>query len=152
MPTARAARTACASPCSTRRPTAPRPRPARPCCGRPTTSSCPWPWAAATDAEGDALTLAVTAIRQDEPVGKGNSAPDGKGVGAAAAELRAEKLGSGNGRVYHVSFTASDGHGGACTGVVRVAVPHDQAKPAVDGGPLYDSTLAALSEPIGFPR
>lgn len=94
-----------------------------------------------TDAEGDALTLAITGIRQDEPVGKGNSAPDGKGIGAATAELRAEKLGSGDGRFYHVSFTASDGHGGACTGVVRVAVPHDQARPAVDGGPLYDSTV-----------
>lgn len=94
-----------------------------------------------TDAEGDALTLVVTAIRQDEPIGKGNSAPDGKGVGAAAIELRAEKLGSGNGRVYHVSFTGSDGHGGVCTGVVRVAVPHDQAKPVGDGGPLYDSTV-----------
>ena len=95
----------------------------------------------ATDAEGDTLTLAITSIRQDEPVGKGNSAPDGKGIGAATAELRAEKLGSGDGRFYHVSFTASDGHGGACTGVVRVAVPHDQARPAVDGGPLYDSTV-----------
>jgi hypothetical protein len=94
-----------------------------------------------TDADGDALTLAITSIRQDEPVGKGNSAPDGKGIGGATAELRAEKLGSGNGRFYHVSFTASDGHGGACTGVVRVAVPHDQAKPASDGGPLYDSTV-----------
>ncbi len=94
-----------------------------------------------TDADGDSLTLTITAIRQDEPVGTGNSAPDGKGIGAAAVELRAEKLGSGNGRVYHVSFTAGDGHGGVCTGVVRVAVPHDQAKPAVDGGPLYDSTV-----------
>ena len=93
----------------------------------------------ATDDEGDALTLAITSIRQDEPVGKGNWAPDGKGIGAATAELRAEKLGSGNGRFYHVSFTGSDGHGGACTGVVRVEELHDQAKPAVDGGPLYDS-------------
>ncbi len=94
-----------------------------------------------TDAEADPLTLVITAIRQDEPVGKGNSAPDGKGVGAAVAELRAEKFGGGDGRVYHVSFTASDGHGGVCTGQVRVAVPHDQARPAVDGGPLYDSTV-----------
>jgi hypothetical protein len=93
------------------------------------------------DADGDPLTLAVTSIWQDEPVGKGNSAPDGKGVGTATAELRTEKLGSGDGRVYHVFFTASDGHGGACTGEVRVSVPHDQARPAVDGGPLHDSTV-----------
>lgn len=95
-----------------------------------------------TDADGDPLTLTITAIRQDEPVGKGNSAPDGKGVGASSAELRAEKLGSGDGRVYHVSFTASDGQGGTCTGEVRVSVPHDQAGPALDGGPLYDSTVS----------
>jgi hypothetical protein len=94
-----------------------------------------------TDADGDGLTLTITGIYQDEPVGKGNSAPDGKGIGTATAELRAEKLGNGDGRVYHVSFTASDGHGGACTGLVRVTVPHDQAKPARDGGPLFDSTL-----------
>ena len=94
-----------------------------------------------TDADGDALILAITSIRQDELVGTGKSAPDGKGIGAATAELRAEKLGSGDGRVYHISFTASDGHGGVCTSVVRVTVPHDQAKPAGDGGPLYDSTI-----------
>jgi CSLREA domain-containing protein len=94
-----------------------------------------------TDADGDPVALAITRIRQDEPVGKGNSAPDGKGVGTATAELRAEKLGNGDGRVYHVYFTAGDGHGGACTGEVRVSVPHDQARPAVDGGPLYDSTV-----------
>lgn len=94
-----------------------------------------------SDADGDPLTLTVTGIRQDEPVGTGNSAPDGRRVGAAFARLRAERLGRGDGRVYHVYFTASDGHGGTCTGEVRASVPHDQARPAVDGGPLYDSTV-----------
>ena len=102
-----------------------------------------------TDAEGDTLTITVTGIRQDEPVndkGDGNTAPDGKGVGTATAEVRAERSGSpkvpGNGRVYHIAFTATDGHGGSCTGTVKVSVPHDQrGAPAVDGGPLYDSTV-----------
>jgi hypothetical protein len=102
-----------------------------------------------TDAEGDALTVKVTAIRQDEPtntVGDGNTPIDGSGVGTARALVRAERTGTprvpGNGRVYHISFTVSDGHGGSCSGVVRVGVPHDQrgAGP-VDGGPLYDSTI-----------
>ncbi len=93
------------------------------------------------DADDDPLILIITGIRQDEPVGKGNSAPDGKGVGTSTAELRAEKLGNGDGRVYHVYFTAGDGHGSTCTGDVLVSVPHDQARPAVDGGPLYDSTV-----------
>lgn len=99
------------------------------------------------DAEGDTLTTRITGIRQDEPVntkGDGNTAPDGKGVGTATAEVRAERSGSpkvpGNGRVYHIAFSVTDGHGGECTGTVRVAVPHDQSKPAVDDGPLYDST------------
>ena len=102
-----------------------------------------------TDAEGDTLTITVTGIRQDEPVndkGDGNTAPDGKGVGTATAEVRAERTGTpkvpGNGRVYHIAFRATDGHGGSCTGTVKVSVPHDQrGAPAIDGGPLYDSTV-----------
>ena len=38
---------------------------------------------------------------------------------------------------------ADDGQGGQCSGEVFVGVPDDQGKkgsPAVDGGPLYDST------------
>ena len=100
-----------------------------------------------TDAEGDTLKLTVTAIRQDEPVnanGDGTTGPDGKGVGSATAEVRAERAGTkrapGDGRVYHIAFRATDCHGGECTGTVKVAVPHDQKTAAVDGGPLHDST------------
>ena len=59
-----------------------------------------------------------------------------------AASVRAERSGSGNGRVYHISFTAEDTHGGTCTGTVTVGVPHSQKKglTAIDDGPLYTST------------
>jgi Tol biopolymer transport system component len=97
-----------------------------------------------TDAEADPLTIAITSIRQDEALdarGSGNTAPDAQGVGRATARLRAERAGGGDGRVYHVAFSAADGHGGSCSGVVRVAVPHDHSgRAAVDGGPLHDST------------
>jgi Bacterial Ig-like domain (group 1) len=104
-----------------------------------------------TDPDGDPLTIQVDSIRQDEPVdnyGDGRFTPDGKGVGTATAQLRAERAGTpkvpGNGRVYHIGFTASDGKGGTCSGTVKVAVPHDQrGAPAVDDGPLYDSTATA---------
>jgi hypothetical protein len=48
----------------------------------------------------------------------------------------------GDGRVYHIAFTASDGDGASCTGEVTVGVPHDKGGHAtpIDGGPLYDST------------
>src|SRR5262249_50757405 len=46
-----------------------------------------------------------------------------------------------NGRVYTVSFTASDGHpDGTCDGTVEVCVPHDQdTGTCVDDGPNYSS-------------
>jgi len=44
--------------------------------------------------------------------------------------------GKGDGRVYHIPFTASDYEGSTC-GVVRAA---QLKKPAVDGGMLVSST------------
>ena len=53
--------------------------------------------------------------------------------------MRAERAGTkkvaGNGRVYHISFTATDSFGGSCSSEVLVGVPHDQrSDPAVDDG------------------
>jgi uncharacterized repeat protein (TIGR01451 family) len=70
----------------------------------------------------------IVGISQDEPLlgrGDGKTCPDGKGVGTSSARVRAERSGTGDGRVYRVSFTASDGTGGQCTGSVRICVPHD---------------------------
>ena len=85
-----------------------------------------------TDPEGDPVTITVTGVTQDEPVnahGDGNSCPDARVEGGPIA-VRAERAGTasapGNGRVYVIRFTASDGHGGTCAGAVSVCVPHDQ--------------------------
>ena len=100
--------------------------------------------AGVSDPDGDPVSLVVTSIRQDEPVkspGTGNFSPDAT---ISPLQLRAEREGPpGDGRVYHVNFTASDNQGGVCTGSVTVCVPHDQSQPVGcgDGGPLYDSTL-----------
>ena len=53
--------------------------------------------------------------------------------------LRAERAGTGNGRVYVVQFTASDGQGGNCSGTVKVAVPHSKKDTAVEGPQGYNS-------------
>jgi VCBS repeat-containing protein len=94
----------------------------------------------------DKVTIKIVSIFQDEKVGTGIHSPDGKGIGTSTAWVRAERDGGGNGRVYHISFTATDKQGGSCSGKVRVAVPHDQDPPidldAIDGGPLYNSTVA----------
>jgi predicted extracellular nuclease len=99
-----------------------------------------------TDADGDVLTITIESIFQDEAVddgGDGSTAPDGQGVGSNVAELRAERAGGGNGRFYHVTFSAADGRGGTCSGTVYIGVPLNQGKQGapVDDGPLYDSTL-----------
>ncbi len=94
-----------------------------------------------TDADGDALTLTITSVTQDEPVddiGDGSTAPDAI-FGGASLQLRNERTGASNGRVYQVSFTANDGSD-SCSGSVTVTVPHDVTGIAVDDGQAYDST------------
>jgi hypothetical protein len=93
-----------------------------------------------TDPDGDPVTLRVTAIRQDEPLTK-TGTPDASGLGTSRPMLRADRAGNGDGRVYHLTFEATDLAGAACSGTVTVCVPHDQGKTACgDGGPLADST------------
>ncbi len=96
------------------------------------------------DPAGGPVEVTITGVRQDEPVngrGDGNTAPDAV-VAGDAVQLRAERSGGGDGRVYHVAFSASNGRGGACQGSVAVCVPHDMGQGATctDQGPLYDST------------
>jgi hypothetical protein len=98
------------------------------------------------DPDGDPVSLAVTGITQDEPVGgsgSGGTSPDGSGVGTPVARVRAERSGKGNGRAYEISFQANDGRFGQCSGRVRVCVPHDRRGGAacVDDGQRFDSTL-----------
>ncbi|HEX4965239.1 MAG TPA: hypothetical protein VF173_30800 [Thermoanaerobaculia bacterium] len=84
-----------------------------------------------------AVTISVTSIFQDEPT---SGDPDATGVGTANPTVRSERDGGGDGRVYHINFTAT-GASGSCTGSVTVGVPHDQGHGSlIDGGSLYNST------------
>lgn len=83
------------------------------------------------------ITLDVTGITQDERVnelGDGDSSPDAVIQDDAVADtalIRAERSGTGNGQVYQINFTASDGVG-SCQGVVQVAVPHSRKATVVE--------------------
>ena len=96
----------------------------------------------ALDTDGDAVTLTVQGIRQDEPVGR--SAPDAKlsPSPGAPARVRAERRRRGDGRVYRLAVHAADPAGAACDGTVRVDVPRRPwHRHAVDSAPpSYDST------------
>jgi cytochrome c peroxidase len=116
-----------------------------------------------TDPDLDPVAITITGVSQDEPTrgrGDGSSCPDAFGIGTDVASVRAERSGTqrnpGDGRVYHIGFTATDNRGGECSDTVRVCVPHDRGRPfllgkerragarsseCVDGGPLFDSTI-----------
>lgn len=102
-----------------------------------------------TTSDESPVSIIIDSISQDEPVqesgtGSGNTCQDGRGVGTDTAQVRAERAGNGNGRVYHIEFTAMADNGeDTCTEVVQVCVPHDQGrgKTCIDDRPLYDSTV-----------
>ena len=94
-----------------------------------------------TDPDLDPVYIRIDRIFQDEPVGK---QIDGDGIGTAIALVRSERDGNGNGRVYHIFFSAWDDFGGNCSGELLVpVVDHDLGSGvgAIDDGPIYDSTI-----------
>jgi len=103
-----------------------------------------------TDPDGDPFTLSISGITSDEATasekgaGGPSHAPDASGVGTGTAMVRAERSGLKDGRVYEISFTATDAKGGTCAGTVKVKVPRDQSDktcPAIDSGQNYDATI-----------
>jgi hypothetical protein len=97
------------------------------------------------DPNNDQVIITVTGVLSDEPVnglGDGDTSPDAVGQGTGVL-LRAERAGSGNGRVYRVSFTATDNNplGGSCAGLVTVTVPQSMKASSTvgDEGGSYDA-------------
>jgi beta-lactam-binding protein with PASTA domain len=87
----------------------------------------------------------VTQVCQDEPPNFENIAAwaiDADGVGTSSVSVRAQRSGTrtapGNGRVYHIYYTAS-----TCSGQVTVGVPVVANGTAVDDGALYNSVTGA---------
>ena len=91
--------------------------------------------------------ILVTGIEQDEPVnglGDGDTSPDGFGVGTDLPQVRRERSGLEDGRIYFISFDASDASSTAsCAGLVTVGIPHDQGQGStpIDSGVRFDSTV-----------
>jgi len=95
------------------------------------------------DPDCDPFSIAIIRVTQDEPVngpGDGNTCPDALGLGAASTQLRAERNGGGNGRVYTIYFTATDARGGNSSGSVKVRVPQNVHDFAVEDRPTFIST------------
>lgn len=98
------------------------------------------------DACDEDVDVWFTAMSSDEPAnakGDGNHEPDLMlADGCRAVDVRAERSGKGNGRVYSLRWHAVDDAGNAAEGVCQVTVPHDQSgSAAVDDGPAYTMDL-----------
>ncbi|MEQ9105646.1 MAG: SdrD B-like domain-containing protein [Rhodothermales bacterium] len=109
--------------------------------------------ATATDACDAAITiegLAVTRVTSDEPedvIGNGDGkTTDDMVVGATcqSIDVRAERQGGGNGRVYSALVTLADAAGNAGSGVLTIGVPHDVKDVAADDGPAYSVETSCL--------
>jgi len=115
--------------------------------------------AGVSDADGDPVTVTVTRVTQDEPSGEVQDAgvvnkregdrdcADAIIDPSGTVQLRAERSGRGNGRVYTIWFSASDGQGGSCDGSVQVCVPHDRGNSVcVDDGQKFNSVGSCLEK------
>jgi streptogramin lyase len=97
-----------------------------------------------TDPDGDPVAVTVLGVSSDEVVddgGDGETCPDAI-IDGAQVQLRAERSGLGDGRVYTIHFRAEDGRGGACVDSVTVCVPHDQGIPpqCIESALVADAT------------
>jgi hypothetical protein len=73
--------------------------------------------------------VSVTSNEPENALGDGNTAPDWRITGPLTVELRAERSGTGSGRIYTITVQCTDASGN--TSALRdviVTVPHDQGK------------------------
>jgi hypothetical protein len=95
-----------------------------------------------SDPDGDPLTFTVDGVTQDERVTTrgDDTSPDAQpATNSNQVQLRAERNSRGDGRVYRIAYTLSDGQGDSCGGTAYVAVPRKRGVTAVDSGGSYDS-------------
>lgn len=105
-------------------------------------------WITGDDDEShDNVRTKILTVRQDEPtsgLGSGDTSPDAAILTTKRERdkllLRAERREGGNGRVYTVTFRATDKAGHSCQGTVKVCVPAtNKQKACIDDGPNVDS-------------
>lgn len=83
------------------------------------------------DADVDIDDVVITSVSSDEPendpgTGDGNTVNDIIIKDSQTVDLRAERQGNGNGRVYTINFEVTDASGNTQTGSCTVWVVHDQ--------------------------
>jgi hypothetical protein len=94
------------------------------------------------DAGVNLSSVYISKVTSDEPE---NGSGDGTtyddmliAADCRSVQLRSERAGNGNGRVYTITFKVTDASGNFSTAMAKVTVPNSQnGSVAIDGGPLY---------------
>lgn len=76
-------------------------------------------------------TCHISSVSSDEPedgLGDGDTSPDWEITGDLTVNLRAERSGAGDGRVYTLGVACDDFAGNSATGIVDVTVSHDRGE------------------------
>jgi len=79
----------------------------------------------------------ITGVASNEPetgCGAGNKQPDWLATGDLTVDLRAERCGQGDDRIYTIEVTCEDATGNSSHATTEVRVPHDQGKKPRRGG------------------
>jgi len=84
------------------------------------TDNCPLP--------PNSCTLSVTSNEPINGTGDGDTSPDWIILDAHHVQLRAERAGNGNGRIYTITITCTDNGGNSSHQSVTVSVPHDRGR------------------------
>ena len=80
-----------------------------------------------TAADNCGPVTCTLSVSSNEPVNgadDGDTAPDWEVVDAHSVRLRAERSGTGGGRVYTITITCTDGSGNSTSRTATVTVPH----------------------------
>ncbi|MFC1989970.1 HYR domain-containing protein [Chloroflexota bacterium] len=101
-----------------------------------------------TDVSNNVLLVSVTSDEPEDVAGKNNKQDGGDGntlediviVDKNTVELRAERLGGSDGRVYTLNYSVTDASGNTSTASVKVIVEHNPGEPVVDSGVQYTVT------------
>jgi hypothetical protein len=70
--------------------------------------------------------VSISSNEPDNGIGDGNTIDDIVIVNDFTFNLRAERSGTGSGRIYTVTYKATDISGNFATGTVTIIVPHNQ--------------------------
>lgn len=77
------------------------------------------------------VSSSIVGVTSDEPVdglGDGHTSPDWIVTGPLTLLVRAERSGTGDGRVYTVTIDVADDSGNIASGSTTIVVPHDQGR------------------------